>query len=318
MTQYAVIFPGQGSQSVGMLADIREQFPEVKETFAEASEVLHYDLGRLILQGPGDKLDQTEYTQPALLAASYAIWRIIEAQNPLHPVLLAGHSLGEYTALVCAKALDFSMALKLVTARGQYMQEAVAEGEGAMAAIIGLEEHVLAEICEKVLADPRALPNEVLSPANFNSIGQVVIAGHKAAVERALVLSKEQGAKIAVLIPVSVPSHCQLMQPAARRLATLLEDVNLAHPEIPIINNVDVKPYTHAASIKEGLVKQLYKPVRWVETIQYFIKEGVTDIVECGPGKILTGLIKRIDKNLTLKTTFDSANLKIILERDKV
>src|SRR3990167_5555490 len=308
----AIVFPGQGSQTVGMLADIATKFKEIKQTFDEASDVLHYDLWQLVEQGPAEKLDQTIYTQPAILVASYAIWRLIQARHPLHPQFLAGHSLGEYTALLCAHTLAFSDAVKLVAARGQYMQEAVASDEGAMAAIIGLEEKEVAHICQQAIN----LPHEVLSPANFNAPGQIVIAGNKPAILRALVLSKEQGAKIAMLIPVSVPSHCKLMKEASERLAILLTDVKLQRPTIPILNNVDVKYYSDVDSIRNGLIRQLCMPVRWVEMIRFFIQSGVTTILECGPGNVLTGLNKRIDKQLQYMTTSDLVSLNMVLHHD--
>lgn len=308
-----IVFPGQGSQSLGMLADIAVQFSEVKETFAQASEVLDYDLWSLTQQGPQEELDKTTHTQPALLAASYAIWRIIQARQPIQPAFLAGHSLGEYTALVCANTLAFTDAVQLVAARGLYMQEAVGPGVGAMAAIIGLDEAVVDKICGQAITEV----NEILTPANFNSIGQIVIAGHKGPVARAMVLAKEAGAKLVTLIPVSVPSHCKLMQPAALRLKEKLATLTLKSPEIPVLNNADVAFYTNAESIRDGLVKQLFMPVRWVEIIQHFAKSGVTEIVECGPGKILTGLNKRIDKNLQLMHTADVANLESFLKLEK-
>lgn len=305
----AIVFPGQGSQSVGMLADIAAQFPEVKETFAQASDALGYDLWQLTEQGPATELDKTMHTQPALLAAAYSVWQILQKHANLQPALLAGHSLGEYTALVCAKALQFNDAIKLVAARGQYMQDAVAEGVGAMAALIGLEEAIVADVCKQAISSP----DEILAPANFNSVGQVVIAGHKAAVMHAIDIAKTQGAKLAVLIPVSVPSHCQLMLPAAERLAILLAQINIQIPVTPVLSNVDVKPYDSAESIRDGLVRQLYKPVRWVEIIQYFTQSGITKIIECGPGKVLTGLNKRIDKSLQLPTSADLSNLQALL-----
>lgn len=307
----AIVFPGQGSQSVGMLAEIANQFSEVKHTFAEASEVLGYDLWALTQEGPASELDQTTHTQPALLAASYAIWQILTSHLSIKPTMLAGHSLGEYTALVCANSLDFKEGIKLVAARGHYMQEAVPEGLGAMAAVIGLDEVDVAAICKAA-----ANNGEVLSPANFNSIGQVVIAGHKEAVMRALSLAKEKGAKLTVLIPVSVPSHCDLMRPAADRLSTLLNDIKFKQPNIAVISNVDVKPYQDEQSIRDGLLRQLYNPVRWVETIQYFSASGINTIVECGPGKVLTGLNKRIDKHLQLMTTSDVASLQALAETE--
>lgn len=305
----AIVFPGQGSQSVGMLADIAAHYPQVQETFTEASDVLGYDLWQLVEAGPAEKLDQTAHTQPALLAASYAIWRILQSGDLIIPAMLAGHSLGEYTALVCANALSFPDAIRLVAARGSYMQEAVSPGVGAMAALIGLDEAKVAEICEQAKQE-----DEVLSPANFNSLGQIVVAGHKASVEKAIVLAKEQGAKLAMLIPVSVPSHCQLMQPAAERLKEMLNTISFQVPRIPVINNVSVTTYENADAIREGLVKQLYLPVRWVETVQYFMTQNITQIIECGPGKILTGLNKRIDKSLQLTTTCEVINLETIIK----
>lgn len=305
----AIVFPGQGSQSVGMLMDIAGQYPEVEQIFAEASHVLGYDLWHLVTHGPAEELDKTMHTQPALLAASYAIWQILYAKHQLKPAALAGHSLGEYTALVCAQALQFTDAIKLVAARGKYMQEAVAPGEGAMAAIVGLSDEAVTAICQQIATSSE----DVLSPANFNSIGQVVVAGHKALVERAIILAKEQGAKLAMLIPVSVPSHCQLMLPAANRLAELLETITFKSPSIPVINNVNVEYYIDATSIRNGLVKQLYRPVRWVNIIQHFLGANITQIIECGPGKVLTGLNKRIDKSLQLMTTADMANLNLVL-----
>jgi len=305
----AIVFPGQGSQSVGMLADIATRYSIVNEVFAEASEVLGYDLWQLTQAGPAEALDKTEHTQPALLAASYAVWRIIQAEFSYQPALLAGHSLGEYTALVCANAVTFSDAIKLVAARGRYMQAAVKINEGAMAALIGLDEQAVAKICADAVES-----NEVLSPANFNCIGQIVIAGHRTAVLRAVASAKEQGAKLAVLIPVSVPSHCALMHPAAEKLAALLKTIKIEATTIPVINNVDVIPYSNADSIRDGLVRQLYMPVRWVEIIQLFIKSGITTIIECGPGKVLTGLHKRIDKSLPLTTTSDLASLESLLK----
>lgn len=294
MTNHSIsfVFPGQGSQYVGMLSDLAGQFPEIKFTFDEASSVLDYDLWRLTQEGPADELDKTVHTQPALLAASYALWRVMVAKQATKPNALAGHSLGEYTALVCAEAVSFTDAIRLVALRGQFMQEAVAVGSGAMAAIIGLEEQVVADLCSTIATEHQA----VLSPANFNSIGQVVIAGQREAVDAAMVLAKEKGAKLVVQLPVSVPSHCALMKPAAERLSVVLNEVALVKPTLTVINNVDVKPYHTAADIRDGLVRQLYMPVRWVETIQHLVGMGISTIVECGPGKVLTGLNKRIDK----------------------
>lgn len=302
----AIVFPGQGSQSVGMLGELAKQFPVIEETFSDASSALGYDLWQLVQQGPAEELDQTMHTQPALLAASYAMWRVLQTQQVI-PSVLAGHSLGEYTALVCAESLSFVDAIKLVAARGKFMQEAVKPGEGAMAAIIGLDDVAIESICQSASS-----ANEIVSPANFNSIGQTVIAGHAAAVERAMQIAKEKGSKLVVKIPVSVPSHCALMRPAADRLALLLDETTFHAPRIPVVSNVNVTPYTDAASIKTGLTEQLYKPVRWVETIQYFVADGVARVIECGPGKVLTGLNKRIDKNLQLIAITDKDNLLTI------
>lgn len=305
MSRLAVVFPGQGSQSVGMLADIAEQFPTVINTFAEASSVLGYDLWELVKRGPTEKLDQTENTQPAILSASYAIWRVIQEHSPIKPDFIAGHSLGEYTALVAAKSLNFRDAIHLVEARSRYMQEAVPDAKGAMAAIIGIDNEKINEICQQAKTDP----DEVIEIANFNSIGQTVIAGHRDAVVRAIDLAKQRQAKLAILIPVSVPSHCDLMKPAAEKLEKLLATIQFQPPEIPIISNTDVTPYTTVESIREGLIKQLYSPVRWVETIQYLVNANIKAIIECGPGKVLTGLNKRIDKSLELMCTSDITNL---------
>lgn len=309
MTAWAVVFPGQGSQTVGMLADIAEQYPIVQQTYDEASAVLGFDLWQMTLKGPAASLDQTENTQPALLAGGVAIHRILINRFPeLSQALLAGHSLGEYTALVCAGALSFTDAIQLVAARGRFMQAAVPSGTGAMAAIIGLDEASVLQVCQEAKTG-----QEVLSPANYNSVGQIVIAGHAAAVERALTLAKEKGAKMAVLIPVSVPSHCALMQPAAQQLGALLAKTTINPLTATVFSNVDVTPYTTEAGIRDGLVRQLVSPVRWVETIHAFQAKGVTHVIECGPGKVLTGLMKRIDKSLALVCTADLSNLNAVL-----
>lgn len=290
MTQKtAWVFPGQGSQSLGMLAQ-HEDHPEVVACFDEASEVLGYDLWALC-QKDEAKLNQTEYTQPALLTASVAMGRM-HREAHTQPDYLAGHSLGEYTALVCAGALAFDDAVKLVSLRGQFMQAAVEPGVGAMAAVLGLEDTVVKSICTD------QANGEVLSPVNFNSIGQVVVAGHTAAVERAMEAAKDAGARKVVLLPVSVPSHCALMQPAAENLAEVLADVEIRTPMIPVIHNVDVEFHDDADSIKQALIAQLSQPVRWVETIQKMAELGVGAVLECGPGKVLSGLNKRIDKLL--------------------
>lgn len=305
----ALVFPGQGSQSVGMLNDIAGDFREVTDTFSEASQSLGYDLWQLVQQGPAEELDKTVHTQPALLTASYAIWRILKSKKNIQPVILAGHSLGEYTALVCANAISFTDAVRLVAARGEYMQAAAPAGQGALAAIVGLDDSTVQTICEQA-----KLASDVLSPANFNSPGQVVIAGHKLAVERALVLAKEAGARLAKLLPVSVPSHCALMKPAAERLSKLLEQISIQKPTVPVISNVDVTVYDNPDAIRDGLTRQLFMPVRWVETIQAFAKQRISSIVECGPGKVLTGLNKRIAPDIQLNYTADLASLQSLLE----
>jgi [acyl-carrier-protein] S-malonyltransferase len=288
----ALVFPGQGSQSVGMLAELAAEYDVIRKTYALASKTLGYDLWHLIEEGPEDKLNQTEFSQPALLASGFAIWQVWLQKYKIKPTFLAGHSLGEYTALVCADALDFSEALQLVADRGRFMQEAVPVGKGKMAAIIGLPDAKIAEICQK------AAEGEVLTVANYNSVGQAVLAGESNAIERALVLAKEANAKLVKLLNVSIPSHCPLMQPAAERLAKRLEEVTFNKPKIPVINNVDVCSYDTPDKIKDALVRQLYNPVRWVEIITMLATKNVKVIIEAGPGKVLTGLNKRIIADL--------------------
>jgi len=302
------VFPGQGSQSIGMLNGLAESFPQVMETFQQASAALDYDLYQIVSEGPEEKLNSTDVTQPAMLAAGVATWRIWNDEGGKTPKLMAGHSLGEYTALVCAGALDFSDAIKLVAARGHYMQGAVAKGSGAMAAILGLEDDAVRDVCA------RAAGNDIVAAVNFNSPGQVVVAGHKAAVERAAELAKEAGAKRAVLLPVSVPSHCQLMKPAADRLAEDLRQIQIRPPAIPVINNVDVTAPSDPDAIRDALVRQLYQPVRWVEVIQAMLGQGVDTIIECGPGKVLVGLNKRIDKTVNHAALTDAGSLASALQ----
>ncbi|MEZ9469191.1 ACP S-malonyltransferase [Vibrio lentus] len=303
MSKFAIVFPGQGSQAIGMLADLGEQYDVVKKTFAEASEALGYDLWALVQDGPVENLNETFRTQPALLTASVAIWRVWQELGLEQPANLAGHSLGEYSALVCAGVIDFKEALKLVELRGQLMQEAVPAGVGAMYAIIGLDDEAIAKACEEAAQD------EVVSPVNFNSPGQVVIAGNKAAVERAGALCKEAGAKRALPLPVSVPSHCALMKPAADKLAVALEALEFNAPALPVINNVDVIAETDPEKIKSALVRQLYSPVRWTEGVQAMNEQGVEKLLELGPGKVLTGLTKRIVKTMTAAAVNDTASL---------
>lgn len=301
--QLAIIFPGQGSQSVGMLADLASAYPEVQATFAEASSVLGYDLWALTQNGPETDLNQTDRTQPAMLAAGVSVWRAWQQQDGAQPAFLAGHSLGEYTALVCAGSLAFTDAIRLVAERGRRMQEAVPAGIGAMAAILGLEDEQVRQACSN------AEQGEVVSAVNFNSPGQVVIAGHKAAVDRACEQAKAMGAKRALPLAVSVPSHSSLMQPAADAFAVTLAATDFKAPLIPVIHNADVSAHNDADAIRLALVQQLYSPVRWVETIQYLGTQGITRIVEAGPGKVLIGLNKRIDKNIASVAAFDSASL---------
>lgn len=306
---FAITFPGQGSQAVGMLAAVLAEHDCVKQTFAEASAALGYDLAELVLNGPAEDLNQTWRTQPALLTASVALWRLWQQEGGAEPAVMAGHSLGEYSALVCASVLSLTDAVKLVELRGKLMQEAVPEGEGAMAAIIGLDNDNIVANCELASTE-----QETVAAVNFNSPGQIVIAGHKAAVERANVLMKESGAKRALLLPISVPSHCVLMRSAAEHLEHALAEMDFQEPRIPIINNVDVAIETNPAAIKDALVRQLYSPVRWSEIIEAMVAQDVTVALEMGPGKALSGLAKRIDKRITGMAVNDDANLKVALE----
>lgn len=299
----ALLFPGQGSQSVGMLQALLETSDIVKSTFAEASTALGYDLAALVLNGPEEKLNETHRTQPALLTASVAIYRDWLAKNPDADVVMAGHSLGEYSALVCSNVISLSEAVKLVENRGLYMQEAVPAGVGSMAAIIGLGDDEIKAACAA------SAQGEVVSPVNYNSPGQVVIAGHKAAVDRASVACKEAGAKRALPLSVSVPSHCELMKPAAEKLANDLAALTFNTPKCDVINNVDVKAESSADAIKDALVRQLYSPVRWTETVQALVAKGVTQSYEFGPGKVLTGLAKRIDKAMVCGSVNDAASI---------
>lgn len=297
MSKTAFIFPGQGSQSVGMLADIAAEHSIVEETFAEASDALGYDLWALVQKDEEGKLSQTEFTQPALLTASIALWRLWfqekgNQQDKATPDFLAGHSLGEYSALVAAEVLSLKDAVKLVEARGQFMQQAVPAGTGKMAAIIGLDDEKVRDACAE------AANGDVVEAVNYNSPGQVVIAGSADAVERAMVACKDAGAKRALPLPVSAPSHCALMKPAAEKLASMLQNIEFNSPKVSVINNVDVAVESDGEKIKEALIRQLYSPVRWTETVQFLAKDGVTDLLECGPGNVLSGLAKRIDRGL--------------------
>ncbi len=293
MTRTACVFPGQGSQTVGMLADLAAEYPSVLDTFRQASDVLGYDLWDLVQNDDNGKLNETHITQPALLTASVAIWRVFQ-QKGVQVDYLAGHSLGEYSALVCAGVMAFEDAVKLVEARGNYMQSAVPAGAGAMFAIIGLDDAAIAEVCQQTAI----ATGEVVSPVNFNSPGQVLIAGEKSAAEQAAQACKDAGAKRALPLAVSVPSHCELMRPAADQLDDALAGISLNTPAINVVNNVDVTVETDAQAIRDALVRQLYCPVQWTRTIEYLAAAGVERIIEVGPGKVLTGLVKRIDKNL--------------------
>lgn len=302
--QTAFIFPGQGSQSLTMLAELASQYPQVEETFSQASAVLDYDLWALTQNGPEETLNQTDKTQPAMLAAGIAVWRIWLAVNDHKPTFFAGHSLGEYSALVAAGALAFQDAIQLVEKRGQFMQQAVPKGEGAMAAILGLQDSDVIAVCTE------ASNIGVVEAVNFNSPGQVVIAGSADAVNKAIALANEQGAKRALLLPVSVPSHCALMQPAAEQLADALAHVQIQAPAIPVIHNASVTTTQQADEIRSLLTQQLYRPVRWVETVQLIAQQNITHLVECGPGKVLAGLTKRIDKSLIAQPLFDPNSLE--------
>jgi [acyl-carrier-protein] S-malonyltransferase len=298
----AFIFPGQGSQSVAMLSDFVDH-PVVQSTFSEASQSLGYDLWQLISEGPAEKLNQTNFTQPALLTASVALWRLWHDESKSTPSIIAGHSLGEYSALVCAGVLSLADGVKLVEKRGEFMQASVPEGVGAMAAVIGLSDEKIIEACTQ------AAEEQVVSAVNFNSPGQVVIAGNKEAVERAGLLCKEAGAKRVLPLPVSVPSHCALMKDSAEKLAQEFNAVTFNQPTIPVVNNVDVAIENDVAAIKQALIKQLYSPVRWTETIELLAEKGIDTAVEAGPGKVLQGLVKRINKTITCVSVNDNDSL---------
>ena len=293
MSKSAFLFPGQGSQAVGMLADLGSE-TMVRQTFQEASGALGYDLWALIQDGPAEVLNSTDKTQPALLASGVALWRLWQQRGGARPAFLAGHSLGEYTALVCAGVFNLGDGVRLVERRGQLMQQAVPAGTGAMAAILGLEDDQVRAACAA------AAEGDVVEAVNLNAPGQVVIAGSAAAVERAIAACKSAGAKRAMALPVSVPSHCALMKPAAEQLAEVLAGMSMHAAEIPVINNTDVAIETDSSQIRDALVRQLYSPVRWVEIVQRLSAEGVSRAYECGPGKVLSGLVKRIDKDMTV------------------
>ena len=305
---FAAVFPGQGSQSVGMLADLADGFPAVEATFAEASETLGYDLWRVCQEGPEERLNATECTQPAMLAAGVAVWRVWVGEGGPVPEAMAGHSLGEYSALVCADAVSFPDAVALVAARGRFMQEAVPAGEGAVAAVLGLGDAEVEAACRA------AERGEVVRPVNFNAPGQVVVAGHAAAVERTLGLAREAGARRAVLLPLSVPVHSPLMQPAADRFRARLRAIEFAAPSLPVVANVGVEPHGDPASIRDRLVRQLFSPVPWAATVHRLAGSGVDRVVEPGPGRVLAGLNRRIERGMAAHAVFDPASLGAALE----
>lgn len=311
----AFVFPGQGSQSLGMLQELAAAAPVVQGTFTEASSALGYDLWQLVQQGPAEQLDQTEFTQPALLAAGVACWRAWEAAGGAKPSVLAGHSLGEYTALVCADSLKLADALKLVRRRGQLMQAAVPGGQGAMAAVIGLDDAAARALCDDVTKEAEG--EGVLQAVNYNAPGQVVIAGTRTLVEQALALAPGRGARMTKLLPVSVPSHCDLMSSAAAELTRDLAAVDLRAPAIPVLHNVDCRPRTSADEIRDALARQLHSPVLWVQCVQAIAAQGARAVIECGPGRVLGGLIKRIDKTLALGSLHDPAGLQQALQLAK-
>jgi [acyl-carrier-protein] S-malonyltransferase len=306
MTKFAFVFPGQGSQSRGMMNGYAD-FTAVRDTFTEASDVLKQDLWRLVAEGSDADLNATVNTQPVMLTAGVAVYRAWQSQNGAKPSLMAGHSLGEYTALVAAGALSFTDALPLVRYRAQCMQQAVPEGVGGIAAILGLDDDAVRAVCAE------GAQGEVLEAVNFNSPGQVVIAGNRTAVERGMELAKAKGAKRAIMLPMSVPSHCLLLKDAAEQLRVYLQTVSVQVPPIPVLHNADVVAYNDAARIKDAMVRQLYLPVRWVETVQAFGKQGITHNVECAPGKVLAGLNKRIDTNQQAMAINDGEALKAAL-----
>ncbi len=310
MTAQAFVFPGQGSQSVGMLESFRVASSVVEDTVAEANEALGFDLGTMIADGPVEQLNLTEYTQPAMLLAGVAVYRAWLAAGGERPAWMAGHSLGEYTAFVCAGALDFAPTLRLVRLRGQLMQAAVPEGEGGMAAVLGLDDDALREVCREAAGD------EVVEAVNLNAPGQVVIAGHRSAIERALAVARERGARRGVFLPVSAPCHSSLMAPAADRLAEALAEIAISLPRVPVVNNVDVAVAETPAEIREALVRQLHSPVRWVECVEWLAAQGIDRLVECGPGKVLTGLTRRIDRRLDAMSLHDADALAAALERE--
>lgn len=309
MNKTAFLFPGQGSQSIGMMSGLREPFEEVRDTFRTASEVLGYDLWDICQNGPQERLNQTEVTQPAMLAADIATWRAWKSIGGIDPGYVAGHSLGEYSALVASGSLEFRDAVALVAERGRLMQATTAAGAGAMAAVLGLEDDELSRICLE------AEQGQVVSCANFNSPGQIVIAGDKAAVDRACELATGAGARRAILLAVSVPAHCALMRPAAEKLADDLESVPLSPGKIPLVHNVDAQLHAESGEIRDALVRQVWQPVRWAASVRYLISEGVARFAECGPGKVLFGLNRRISRDVSTVALVSGESLAAALEK---
>ena len=299
----AIVFPGQGSQTIGMLDNLITIDKKAREIVNIASDVLGYDILKIISDGPKEKLDSTEVTQPAILLTSYVTWLLWKHESNAIPSVLAGHSLGEYTALLCADIISFEDAIMIVSERGKYMQQSVPDSTGAMAAILGLDDSLIEQLCSNAAED------EIVSAANYNSPGQVVVSGHKNAVNRMINLAKNAGARRAILLPVSVPSHCALMKDTANKFSKLLDKITFNNAQIPILQNVDAKLKTNAADIKTTLIKQLYEPVRWVDTINEIHRIGVTKIIECGPNNVLSGLIKRIEKSFELFSISDKPSL---------
>ncbi|KTD51497.1 malonyl CoA-ACP transacylase [Legionella quinlivanii] len=310
MANLAFVFPGQGSQSVGMLAELSEAYPVIHKTFNQVSDALGYDLWHLVQNGPEARLNQTEYTQVAMLTADVAVFRALKLQDLPRPRFMAGHSLGEYAALVCANALSLQTAAKLVEKRGQLMQQTVPMGFGAMAAIVGLTDEQVVGLCEQS-SDSQFK----VSPANYNAIGQVVIAGHSAAVEKAIRNAEEAGAKLAKLIPVSVPCHCDLLKDAASAFESDLNAADFRLPDFAVVSNVNLAVYQSIQQMRTLLKEQLYRPVRWVETIQLFKANGVEHIIECGPGRVLSGLVKRIDRSLSAACVHDNDSMEAVLSQ---
>ena len=306
--KFAFVFPGQGSQSMGMMAAYGDG---VRQTFQEASDALDMDLWDLVANGSAEALNQTVNTQPVMLTAGVAVWRLWQQQGGAMPAMMAGHSLGEYTALACAGAIGFADAVRLVRLRAEAMQSAVPEGVGAMAAVLGLDDDTVRALCAE------AAQGEVLEAVNFNSPGQVVIAGNKAAVDRGCALAKEKGAKRALPLPVSVPSHCALMKPAAEKLSAALAGIEIKAPAVPVLHNADVAAYADPDAIRDALARQLYRPVRWVETVQAMGQQGVQLIAECGPGKVLAGLNKRILDNVPTLAVTDMAAMEDVLAKSR-